>query len=132
MKKRGVFVVEASCIVPLICLLLVYLFFFTLYAHDYAVCAHTALEAGIKGIYRDGRNDGQIKDGVKEDTALKLKERLLWMQQAEVEVSVNPVQLEIKIYGNGSFLHAGGIQIQKKIRRIKPCEMIRRNRWMRN
>ena len=47
MKKKGRYVVEAAYLVPVICILLVYLVFFTLYAHDYAVCAHTALECGI-------------------------------------------------------------------------------------
>lgn len=132
MKKRGTFVVEASCLVPFICLLLVYVFFFTLYAHDYAVCAHTALEAGVKGIYQDGKSDRQIEQDVKEDAGHKLKERLLWMKQAEVEVSVDPVQLNIRIYGSGSFLPVDGIRVQRKLRRLQPCEMLRRSRWMRN
>lgn len=132
MKKRGTFVVEASCLVPFICLLLVYVVFFTLYAHDYAVCAHTALEAGAKGIYRDGRSDRQIEEEVKEDAGYKLKERLLWMRQAEVEVSVDPIQLNIRIHGKGSFLPVDGIEIQRKFRRIQPCGILRRSRWMRN
>lgn len=132
MRKRGTFVVEASCLVPIICLLLVYLFFFTLYVHDHAVCVHTALEAGVKGCYRDGRSDRQIEEEVKEDAGQKLKERLLWIKQAEVTVSVNPVQLEIRICGNGSFLPVEGIKIQRKIKRIQSCGNIRRSRWMRN
>lgn len=132
MKRRGTFVVEASYLVPFICLLLVYVVFFTLYAHDYAVCAHTALEVGAKGLYWDGRSDRQMEEDVKENAEHKLKERLLWMQQADVEVSVDPVQINIRIRGSGNFLSVDGIKVQRKIRRIQPCEMLRRSKWMRN
>lgn len=42
-----------GCIlIPGICMLMVYMVFFTLYAHDYAVCIHAVLETGIRGSYQ--------------------------------------------------------------------------------
>ncbi len=51
-RKKGRFVLEASMLVPIICILLVYLVYFTLYTHDCAVVTHGILESGVKGIYR--------------------------------------------------------------------------------
>ena len=39
-RKKGQFVLEASILVPMICILLVYLVYFTLYTHDCAVMAY--------------------------------------------------------------------------------------------
>ena len=41
---------EASMLVPIICILLVYLVYFTLYTHDCAVVTHGILESGVKGL----------------------------------------------------------------------------------
>ena len=132
MKKRGRFVLEAALLTPGICILLVYLVFFTLYAHDYAVCVHTALQAGVKGIYQDGRTDPQIQADVETDIAQKLSERLLWLEQEEVSVQASPVRLTIRICGRGSFLPVEGIDIQQEIYRIQPCETVRRCRWLKD
>ena len=80
MKKKGRYVVEAAYLVPGICILLVYIVFFTLYAHDHAVCVHTVLETAIRGSYPDGRTSGQIRDDMERELAQKLSERLslLW------------------------------------------------------
>lgn len=131
MKKKGRFVLEACFLVPAVCLLLVYAVFFTMYAHDYAVCANTALESGVKGTYRDRRPDLQIETEVRREIQQKLSERLLWMQHAEVEVNVNPVQLVIRISGKGGFLPVKEIQVQRKIIRTDPCGSVRRSRWLR-
>ena len=44
-RKKGRFVLEASILVPMICILLVYLVYFTLYTHDCAVVTHGILES---------------------------------------------------------------------------------------
>ena len=88
MKKKGRYVVEAAYLVPGICILLVYIVFFTLYAHDHAVCVHTVLETAIRGSYPDGRTSGQIRDDMERELAQKLSERLLWLQEERVEVGV--------------------------------------------
>ncbi len=38
---------------------------------------------------------------MQEDLSRKLSERLLWMEDAEVEVRVSPLQAEIKVSGKG-------------------------------
>jgi len=78
-RKKGRFVLEAAYLVPMVCLLMVYLVRFTLYAHDCAVCAHTMMEAGMKGIYREEKTSGEMEDLIRQDLQKKLKERLLWM-----------------------------------------------------
>ena len=103
-RKKGRFVLEASMLVPIICILLVYLVYFTLYTHDCAVVIHGILESGVKGIYRDGRSDEAIREQMQEDLSRKLSERLLWMEDAEVEARVGPLQAEVKVSGKGRFL----------------------------
>ena len=125
------FVLEASILVPMICILLVYLVYFTLYTHDCAVVTHGILESGVKGIYRDGRSDEVIREQMQEDLSRKLSERLLWMEDAEVEVRVSPLQAEIKVSGKGRFLPARiEIKTVEKLYRVRPCKVIRRSRWM--
>ena len=131
MKKKGRYVVEAAYLVPVICILLVYLVFFTLYAHDYAVCAHTALECGIKGSYPDGRTNEQIRKDVEQELEQKLSERLLWLQEKTVQVQVNMARLTIQISGSGSFLPVSGIEVRREVWRIWPCETLRRSGWLR-
>ena len=130
LKKRGRFVVEAALLVPGICLLLVYIVFFTLYAHDYAVCAHTALESGIKGVYRDGVGDSQKAQNIKADLEQKLSQRLLWMREKEVEIQVNPIRVAIRISGGGYYFPEERIEVERTIYRTAPCETIRRSRWL--
>lgn len=130
MKKKGRFVLEASLLVPGICILIVHIVFFTLYAHDYAVCVHTAVQSGVKGSYPDGRSNAQIIEDVERDIKQKLSERLLWLRQKEVSVQADSVRLTVRIYGTGSFLPVEGIDIQQEIYRIQPCETVRRCRWL--
>lgn len=130
-KRRGRFVVEAALLVPGICLLLVYAVFFTLYAHDYAVCAHAVMEAGVKGIYRDGTGDRNIEENIRADLERKLASRLLWMGDEEIEVQVNPLRVKIRVAGGGYFFPEEEIDVERTIYRIAPCETIRRSRWLR-
>lgn len=132
MKKKGRLVLEAALLTPGVCILLVYVVFFTLYAHDYAVCVHTVLQTGVKGIYLDGRSDGQIREDVEKDIRQKLSERLLWLRQEDVSVQAGPTRLTIQVSGNGGFLPTDGIDIQQEIYRIQPCEAVRRCRWLGN
>jgi len=129
MKRKGRYVVEAAFLVPCICILLVYLVFFTLYAHDYAVCVHTVLESGIGGCYQDGRTNGQIREDVERELTQKLSERLLWLQETAAEVQVDPVRLAIKVSGEGSFLPVKRIEVQRYVYRVRPCETVRRSQW---
>lgn len=121
---------EAAMLIPGISILLVYLVFFTLYAHDYAVCTHTAVESGIKGLYPDGSTDKQRKEIIEQDLRQKLSSRLLWMREEEVSVQVNPVRLKIQISGKGNFLPVDDILVERELYRIQPCQIIRRCRWM--
>lgn len=130
MKKKGRFVLEAAVLVPGICMLLVCLCFFILYAHDYAVCRHAALESGVKGIYREGQSSSQIEVNIKRDLEWKLEERLLWIKNPEIEICVNPVWAEITLSGTGSFWPEGRIEVTQKIYRIQNSEIIRRSRWL--
>ena len=92
---------------------------------------HGILESGVKGIYRDGRSDEVIREQMQEDLSRKLSERLLWMEDAEVEVRVSPLQAEIKVSGKGRFLPAQiEIKTVEKLYRVRPCKVIRRSRWM--
>ncbi len=131
MKRKGRYVLEAALLVPGVCILLVYVVFFTLYAHDCAVCVHTVLEAGIEGCYQDGRSGEKIRADVEQEIRKKLSERLLWLQDETVEVSVNPVRLQIRMEGVGSFLPVDGIEVRQAVYRVRPCEVIRRSRWLR-
>lgn len=131
MKRKGRYVLEAVLLVPGVCILLVYVVFFTLYAHDCAVCVHTVLEAGIEGCYQDGRSGEKIRADVEQEIRKKLSERLLWLQDETVEVSVNPVRLQIRMEGVGSFLPVDGIEVRQAVYRVRPCEVIRRSRWLR-
>lgn len=131
MKRKGRYVVEAAFLIPGICMLMVYMVFFTLYAHDYAVCIHAVLETGIRGSYQDGRTNVQVKEDTERELAQKLSERLLWLQKKSLEVKVSPVRLSIRVSGSGSFLPVSGIEVQQEIGRIRPCETIRRSRWIR-
>ena len=131
MKRKGRYVLEAALLVPGVCILLVYVVFFTLYAHDCAVCVHTVLEAGIEGCYQDGRSGEKIWADVEQEIRKKLSERLLWLQDETVEVSVNPVRLQIRMEGVGSFLPVDGIEVRQAVYRVRPCEVIRRSRWLR-
>lgn len=132
MKKKGRYVVEAAFLVPGICILLVYVVFFTLYAHDCAVCVHTTLEAGIKGCYADGRTDTQRKEDMERDLSEKLSQQLLWLQSQNVEIRVSPLRVTLRVSGTGSFLPVSGLETQQAVYRIQPCETIRRSRWMRD
>lgn len=131
MKKKGRFVLEAAALVPGICLLIVQVCFFTLYAHDYAVCVHTVLQTGVKGIYCEGQSSRQIEENIKNDLQKKLEERLLWMQSPEIEIHVNSVRAEIKVSGKGSFWPRKEIAVQQNLYRIKAVESVRRSRWLR-
>ena len=131
MKRKGRYVLEAALLVPGVCILLVYVVFFTLYAHDCAVCVHKVLEAGIEGCYQDGRSGEKIRADVEQEIRKKLSERLLWLQDETVEVSVNPVRLQIRMEGVGSFLPVDGIEVRQAVYRVRPCEVIRRSRWLR-
>ena len=130
MKRKGRYIVEAAYLVPGICILLVYLVFFTLYAHDYAVCVHTVLQCGIQGSYPDGRSDSQVKEDLEQKLLQNLSQRLLWLREEAVEVKVNPVSIRIQVSGTGSFLPVEGIQIQQTIYRIQPCKAVRTSRWL--
>lgn len=130
MKRKGRYVLEAAVLVPFICLLLVYLIFFTLYVHDYTVCRHAVLEAGVKGIYPDGRKNRQIEDDVERDLRQKLDERLLWIQDKKVEVSVDALQILVHLSGTGEFLPVKEIVVEQRLYRVHPCETIRRSRWL--
>ena len=71
-RKKGRYVLEAAVLMPGICILLVYLVYFTLYTHDCAVVTHGMLESGVKGIYRDARSDAARKEQIQEDLKDKL------------------------------------------------------------
>lgn len=130
MKRRGRFVLEAALLTPGICILLVYLVYFTLYAHDCAALAHGALESGVKGLYEERLPDRQIEQNIKNDLYQKLKQRVLWVTEPEVEVQVNPVCVAVRLSGQGAFLNAGEISVQQKLYRLQPCAIIRRSRWL--
>ena len=121
---------EAALLVPGICLLLVYTVFFTLYVHDYAVCAHAALESGIKGVYRDGAGASQKEQNIEADLEQKLSQRLLWMKEKQVEVQVSPVRVRSRISGGGYYFPKERIEVERTIYRTAPCETIRRSRWL--
>lgn len=131
MKTKGRFVLEAAVLVPGICILLLYLCFFTLYAHDYAACVHTVLQSGVKGIYREGLSDRQTEENIRKDLQEKLEEKLLWIQDFEIEIHVNPVRAEITLSGTGSFWPRREIKIQQKIYRVNAGRSVRRSRWLR-
>ncbi len=131
MKRKGRFVVEAAVLVPFLCLMLVYMVHFTLYVHDYTVCAHAMLESGVKGSYTDGRSSQQRDSDVEQDLKQKLSERLLWLDNEEIVVKVNPARLQIRVNGTGAFLPVKEVQIEQYLYRIHPCETIRRSRWLR-
>ncbi len=130
MKRKGRYVLEAAIIVPIICILLVYLVLFTFYAHDYAVATQVALEAGIKGLYPDGSTDSQKKEEIEKDLATKLSACFLWVQEDAITVELNPVRLKIDIAGRGDFLPVDGLRLRREVYRIQPCKTIRRCRWM--
>ena len=130
MKKKGRYVLEAAMLIPGINILLVYLVFFSFYAHDYAVCTQTAVESAVKGLYPDGATDKQRKENVEQDLRQKLSERLLWVHEEEVSIELNPVRLKIQISGKGSFLPVEDILVEREFYRIQPCKTIRRCRWM--
>lgn len=132
MKKKGRFVLEASLLVPGFCLLFVCLVFFTLYVHDYTVCFHMMLQTGIKGIYPVCRTDNQTEEEVKKDLTQKLSGYLLWLQEEEITVRADPVSLTVSLSGKGKAFPAEQINIQQKLYRIKPCEIIRRSRWLKD
>lgn len=132
MKKKGRFVLEASLLMPGFCLLFVCLFFLTLYVHDYTVCFHMMLQTGIKGIYPVSRTDRQIEEEVKKDLTEKLSGYLLWLEEEEINVQADPVSLTVSLSGTGGAFPTEQISIKQKLYRIKPCEMIRRSRWLRN
>ena len=131
-RKKGRFVLEAAVLVPGICILLVYLVYFTLYTHDCAVVEHGMLESGVKGIYREENSDQAIQDRIQNDLEQKLNERLLWINDAKVQVKVNPVRVTLKVSGNGNFLPTEvKVETQETLYRIAPCQIIRRSRWLR-
>ena len=129
-KKKGRFVLEAAALIPGVCILLVYLVYFTLYAHDYAICSHAALEAGTKGIYREGDSGGEMEEKICRDLQEKLHHRLLWVKETEIQVKVNPVQAVIQITGQGDFLTGCSVKVERKKNRIRPCTVIRKRRWL--
>ena len=129
-KRKGRFVLEAAILVPGICLILVSLVYFTLYAHDYAVCAHAALESGTKGIYREGDSHAEMEQKIRQDLKEKLEHRLLWVKAPEIQVQVNPAQAVIQISGQGDFLQGCHVKVTRKISRIRPCTTIRKYRWL--
>lgn len=132
MKKRGRFVLEAAFLVPGISLFLVCTVMLTLYAHDYAVCVHTILESGVKGIYREGSSGGQTEEKISRDLEQKLSERLLWVREPEVKVSVNPVRVSVQVTGSGMVFPPKAIEIQQQIYRIQTSETVRKSRWLRD
>ena len=111
--------------------MLVYIVYFTLYVHDCTVCAHAVLESGVKGIYTNGKSSVQRESDVEQDLKQKLSERLLWIKEEEIDVKVNPVQLQIQVNGTGVFLPVKEVQIEQCLYRLHPCETIRRSRWLR-
>ncbi|MDY3826191.1 MAG: hypothetical protein SO020_06625 [Lachnospiraceae bacterium] len=124
-RKKGRFVLEAAYLVPMVCLLMVYLVYFTLYAHDCAVCAHTMMEAGMKGIYREEKTSGEMEDLIRQDLQKKLKERLLWMEAPDIAVDVNPVRARIRVSGTGPFFRKIRIETERTLYRISPCPALR-------
>ena len=124
-RKKGRFVLEAAYLVPMVCLLMVYLVYFTLYAHDCAVCAHTILEAGTKAIYREELTSGEMKNQIEQELQKKLKERLLWMEEPEITAEVNPVRVRIRVSGTGPFLRQIKIEMDRTLYRVSPCQTVR-------
>ena len=104
---------------------MVYLVYFTLYAHDCAVCAHTMMEAGMKGIYREEKTSGEMEDLIRQDLQKKLKERLLWMEAPDIAVDVNPVRARIRVSGTGPFFRKIRIETERTLYRISPCPALR-------
>lgn len=129
-KKKGRFVLEAAVLVPWICILLVYLVYFTLYAHDCAVCMHTALEAGAKGIYREEKTSQAMEQIICQDLEEKLPARLLWVRDPQIQVKVTAVKAVIEIKGQGAFLQGCQVEISQDLYRVRPCTTIRRSRWL--
>lgn len=129
-RKKGRFVLEAAYLVPGICVLLVFLVYFTLYAHDYAVCTHAALESGTKGIYRMDRTVTSEQTEIKADLEEKLAERLIWISDPEVEVSASPLSVSIHIVGSGRFLTSYSIEVNRTLYRVNPCDTLRTTRWL--
>lgn len=129
-KRKGRFVLEAAILVPGICLILVSLVYFTLYAHDYAVCTHAALESGTKEIYREGDGSAEMEQKIRQDLKEKLEHRLLWVKEPDIQVQVNPAQAVIQISGQGDFLQGCSVKVTRKLSRIRPCTTIRKCRWL--
>ena len=75
--------------------------------------------------------DEQLEQNIMRDLQQKCSERVLWIQNPDIEVQANPVSVSIRVSGGGAFLQVGDMQIQKKLYRVKPCELIRRSRWLR-
>lgn len=118
-RKKGRFVLEAAYLVPMVCLLMVYLVYFTLYAHDCAVCAHTMMEAGMKGIYREEKTSGEMEDLIRQDLQKKLKERLLWMEAPDIAVDVNPVRARNPRFRNRIILPENKVETERTLYRIR-------------
>ncbi len=129
-RKKGRFVLEAAYLVPGICVLLVFLVYFTLYAHDYAVCTHAALESGTKGIYRLDRTATSEQAAIKADLEEKLAERLIWISDPEVEVNAGPLSVNVHIAGSGRFLTSYSIEVNRTLYRVNPCDTLRTTRWL--
>lgn len=132
MKKKGRMVIEAAYIVPGLCILFCSLIFFTLYSHDYAVCRQTVLESGIKGLYEEGKSNIQIENQIRNDLAKKLGERMLWASVFEQEVTVNAVQIKIKVTAKGrkDQLPVDTISVQQTFLRVHPDQTIRISNWL--
>lgn len=130
MKRRGRFVVEAAFLMPGLCVLLCLLVFFTLYAHDYAICAQTALECGTKGLYEDGSSDARMEERIRQDLKGKLSERVLWASEINEEVTVDKLQIKVVITAKGKVWPARAIEIRQTFLRVCPDNLIRVARWL--
>lgn len=130
MKRRGRFVVEAAFLMPGLCVLLCFWVFFTLYAHDYAICAQTALECGTKGLYEDGSGNAQIEERIRQDLKQKLAERVLWATRIHEEVTVDKLRINVVITAEGNGWPARTIEIRQTFLRVCPDNLIRVPKWL--
>lgn len=122
---RASVTVEASLVVPFLCLLLAVLLQVIFYLHDVSIFASTAYEAAQKAADLEGASQKEKQDYAKEQAQVLLQGKRLACSAYQVEAKATSKKVLVYINGNSGFLRGVSIEVQKEVTCENPVEYLR-------
>ena len=123
--KRASFTVEASLIMPLICLLTAVFVQTVLYLHDMSIFVSAAYEAAQKGASLQYISSGEREERTREMAVSMLKDKRLACSLEGVRARVQGGRVRVTIKGSTGFFGGISLTAEKEALLLNPVKRLR-------